>query len=1013
MWVVLPVVMMAVLGLAVLGVYQMHQFRSELDRGAFELAQAGQADWKNNVFELTQVLRDRAGMLAEDPSLLKAWRDHDIPALAALAEARFAALKQQDDITHLNFITPDRICEFRAHRPAKRGGHIDRFTCFEAQRTGQDVWGIELGVRSELTLRYVKPCRVDGRLLGYLEIGMEIQRVADALAEKLDADVTIAISKDYTSPEMYAAGRQEFGFAGRWQDQPLFVITSRREYSFPTELKWRLDASVVPASADAVFVTKMEGERFACVVAPLTDAGGRDVARVVIVRNITAEANAAWRSLVLAHAVATVLAMVTIAMLWRATGKAEQQLAGAFTALRRNEQRLAATLRSIGDGVISTDAEGNVTSLNKVAEKLTGWNDMEARGRPISDVFCILNPATGENAPNPVWKTLGEDRAVTPADGAVLISRDGSECRIADSCSPIHDRDEKTIGAVLVFRDVSTEYRQREALRAGEEKYRALVENANDIIYTVSDAGVFTYLSPNWEWLLGYEAGEAEGKSFRLYVHPEDVELCDAFLKTVMDTGLPQSGVEYRVRHKDGHWCWHRSNGSALRDASGRVAGYIGVARDITEQKEAEAAIRQSKEELEQHVVALRAANLALEKLHGVAEAANRSKSDFLANMSHEIRTPITAILGYADVLLDECNCPTSRERIAVIKRNGEHLLGLINDILDLSKIEAGKMETQRVRCSPGSLLSEVISLMRVRAEAKGLELQLDGTGSIPETIQTDPLRLRQILVNLVGNAIKFTERGKIRVSANLNRDRSGRKLAFRVRDTGIGMSAQQIGGLFRPFSQADTSAARRFGGTGLGLAISRRLAQALGGDVEVQSTLAKGSTFTVTIDPGPLDGVRIVSQSSAAPALEEPSPSTAADTEIALPVRLLLAEDGPDNRRLIVLLLEKAGADITAVEDGQHALEVALAARHAGAPFDLILMDMQMPVMDGYTATQLLRELGYKSPIVALTANAMADDRQKCLDAGCNDYLSKPITRRHLLDMVLKWTANTVAGHA
>ncbi len=543
------------------------------------------------------------------------------------------------------------------------------------------------------------------------------------------------------------------------------------------------------------------------------------------------------------------------------------------------------------------------------------------------------------------------------------------------------------------------------ALRGTTEKYRALVENANDIIYTLNADGVFTYVSPNWTCLLGYEVGEVQGNDFRPFVHLDDVYLCSAFLKRVLKTGQPQAGVEYRVRHKDGRWRWHRSNASALRDAAGRVTEYLGVARDITAQKEAEEAIRASKEKLEQHVIALKGANEALERLHGMAEAANRSKGEFLANMSHEIRTPITAILGYADVLSDECDCPTARERAAVIKRNGEHLLGLINDILDLSKIEAGKMEPERVRCSPAELMAEVVALMRVRAEEKQLELRVDTMASLPESVLTDPLRLRQILVNLVGNAVKFTDRGEVRLTARLTRGADSARLVFTVRDTGIGMSAEQIAALFQPFSQADTSAARRFGGTGLGLAISRRLAEALGGSIEVQSTPGEGSTFTVTIDPGPLDDVPPVRQATDSERETSPTDAPTDDADAALPVRVLLAEDGADNRRLIMLLLQKAGANVTAVEDGQAAVELAMAARHAKEPFDLILMDMQMPVMDGYTATRLLRELDYREPIVALTAHAMADDRRKCLDAGCDDYLSKPINRQRLLGSVRAWT--------
>ncbi|MDZ7620383.1 MAG: PAS domain S-box protein, partial [Patescibacteria group bacterium] len=636
---------------------------------------------------------------------------------------------------------------------------------------------------------------------------------------------------------------------------------------------------------------------------------------------------------------------------------------------------------------------------------LTGWRDAEARGRSIANVFHILDTASREKAVIPAWAALNEDRVLSLANGTSLVARDGTERQIADSCAPIHDDAGKVVGAVLVFRDVTKEYGQREALRTSEEKYRALVENANDIIYSLDQDGVFTYLSPNWTQLVGYGVNEGQGTSFRLYVHPEDVGKCSEFFQAVIETGEPHAGVEYRVRHKDGHWRWHRSNAAALRDAAGRVIEYIGIARDVTDQKEAEEAIRLAKEEAEQHVIALKRVNLALERLRGMAEAASRSKSEFLANMSHEIRTPITAILGYADILIDESDGPTARDRAAVIKRNGEHLLGLINDILDLSKIEAGKMTAERTACSPRGIVAEVVSLMRVRAEEKQLTLHVDLADALPETILTDPLRLRQILVNLVGNAIKFTDRGEVHIAVRRTRGDACDQLAFEIRDTGIGMSLEQMATLFQPFSQADTSAARKFGGTGLGLAISRRLAEALGGGIEVRSTPGEGSTFTVTIDPGPLHGVATVRQQDDGQCAGEMPAEPSVEIDVRLPVRILLAEDGADNRRLLMLLLQKAGAEVTAVEDGLTAVEVAMASRYAKRPFDLILMDMQMPVMDGYAATRLLREKNYFDPIVALTAHAMADDRQKCLDAGCDDYLTKPIDRKRLLQVASRWT--------
>ncbi len=387
------------------------------------------------------------------------------------------------------------------------------------------------------------------------------------------------------------------------------------------------------------------------------------------------------------------------------------------------------------------------------------------------------------------------------------------------------------------------------------------------------------------------------------------------------------------------------------------------------------------------------------------AEDASRTKSQFLANMSHEIRTPMTAILGFSDVLLGNLEEEDNLLAADIIKRNGKHLLSVINDILDLSKIEAGKLEIERLDCSPAAVVADVASLMRVRAEAKGLALEIEHAGGIPQSILCDPTRLRQILINLVGNAIKFTETGSIRLVTRLVQSTARPPfLQFDVIDTGIGISRKQASKLFHPFTQADSSTTKKFGGTGLGLTISKRLAEALGGDITISSSPGKGSTFSVTIDTGPLDGVSILEMSGEAVTDKGRTARVPAAASVKLDCRILLVEDGPDNQRLIAFVLEKAGAEVSLASNGQVACDKVLSAMGEGRPFDVILMDIQMPIMDGYEATRRLRHAGYTAPIIALTANAMSGDDQKCIDAGCDDYLSKPIDQETFLPVVAKF---------
>ncbi len=408
-----------------------------------------------------------------------------------------------------------------------------------------------------------------------------------------------------------------------------------------------------------------------------------------------------------------------------------------------------------------------------------------------------------------------------------------------------------------------------------------------------------------------------------------------------------------------------------------------------------------ARDEITEHAEMLTANSRQLEEARVAAESATKAKSDFLANMSHEIRTPMTAILGYTDLLLSPQQAAEDRSRaIQAIHRNGEHLLSIINDILDISKIESGLLSVSPVVCSPNQIVCEVVSMMRPRAADKSLSLDLEFLGPIPATIRSDPNRVRQILTNLVGNAIKFTESGGVRIVMKLIDGPGGTRLAFEVIDTGIGMSPDSVDEVFTAFSQADTTMSRQFGGMGLGLTITKRLVDMLSGQITVQSEPGEGSAFHFMIETGALDGVAMIQQPTEA-FFADTGAQTLDGTQTSCEARVLLAEDGPDNQRLISFHLRKAGAQVSVCENGQIAYERAAEAWRAGEPFDVILMDMQMPEMDGYSATSLLRSDGYTGPIVALTAHAMKGDRERCIAAGCDDYATKPIDRQQLIALV------------
>lgn len=430
-------------------------------------------------------------------------------------------------------------------------------------------------------------------------------------------------------------------------------------------------------------------------------------------------------------------------------------------------------------------------------------------------------------------------------------------------------------------------------------------------------------------------------------------------------------------------------------DRADRLCAPRGAAREYVELMDS---LRSAIGRLSQSSENLTSKNRELERSRQAADASNHAKSQFMAGLSHEIRSPMTAILGYAELLTRQVPDQADViESVTAIRHNAEQLLGMINDILDLSRIEIGRAEVERVLCRPWQILSEVIKDSQPQAQAKKLTLTAHCKGPIPQTIRSDPARLRQMLMNMVHNAIKFTETGSVEVELELDSGGNGRppRLQVEVADTGMGMTPDQLERLFQPFAMPDAASRRRFGGMGLGLCISRRFARMLGGDITVRSTASVGSRFVLSVETGDLDGIPLVTEitSSQKPPVLHP----VMKEDVLSGIRILLAEDSKDNRKLISLHLRNVGAEVLAVEDGREACDAILSGQ--GGKFDIVLMDMEMPLLDGYGATKRLRLLGYAGLIVALTASNEPADREKSLAAGCNHHIAKPVERQVLVD--------------
>jgi PAS domain S-box-containing protein len=480
------------------------------------------------------------------------------------------------------------------------------------------------------------------------------------------------------------------------------------------------------------------------------------------------------------------------------------------------------------------------------------------------------------------------------------------------------------------------------------------------------------------ESLLGRQAGEfgwlaPDGSALSKDAAPWTAALRENAVQRDCMLHLPDSASKLHI---------FKVNCSPVAGGDGKPGGVLVSFDDVTQLEEHKVELRKAKEE---------------------AESANRAKSDFLANMSHEIRTPMNAILGFTEVLKRGWGKSEreARKHLDTIHSSGKHLIELINDILDLSKVEAGRMEVERIDCEPHKVIREVVKVLQARAREKGVTLAFEAATPIPSKIESDPGRLRQIVTNLTGNALKFTERGGVRVVARVAGTRTAPHLAIDVIDTGVGIPEHKIGKLFQAFVQADSSVTRKFGGTGLGLVLSRNFARALGGDITVASVPGKGSTFTATIETGPLAGVRMLDPAEAAHMEDAVAADSHARWEFP-PRKILVVDDGPENRELVSLVLAEAGLSVEEAENGQIAVDMA-----ARTAYDAILMDMSMPVMDGFTATKLLRGRGSKVPIIALTAHAMKGFEQEILGAGCTGYVTKPID----IDVLLGALAEKLGG--
>jgi PAS domain S-box-containing protein len=669
------------------------------------------------------------------------------------------------------------------------------------------------------------------------------------------------------------------------------------------------------------------------------------------------------------------------------------------TRIRDGERFIQGMLDSAEFSIIVSDTDGIIRVFNRAASRMLGYSSEEMVGKMTPAV--IHDPDELARRAAEVSKKL--HRQIDPRFEVLVaecwdnlasekewlyVRKDGSIFPVSLSITPMRNDAGKIEAYMGIGRDITERVKMEQSLKMQERLLRQFVNDSPAAVAMFDRQQRYLVASGRWMKDYDLEGQNIIGKSHIEVLPDTPQKLRDAQVR-IMDGSAERLSGEECLERGDGSEMWIKWELQPWRDELNQIAGQIMFSEVVTARKLAEARLQESHNSVIQAKEELARTVEELAEINSRLEQATAFKSQFLANMSHEIRTPLTSIIGYSEsLLIDSLSEGERASALQTVTRNGHHLLGVINDILDLSKIESGKLEVELLPVDLIDLILDVSNLMQLKATEKGLSLGFNYTFPMPRRILTDPTRLKQILINLVGNAVKFTSIGGVKI--NVSYFAAEERIEFAVVDTGPGLTEGQRSKLFKAFSQADTSITRSYGGTGLGLVISSELAGRLGGGITVESRPGSGSTFSLSVRTGPVlesDLLRELPPINKVQILEE-APRIASKFS----GRVLVAEDGEDNRALISFLLKMTGIDFTIVENGEEALAIT-----ADQKFDLILMDMQMPVVDGFTATTRLRNQGNTTPIVALTANAMKSDVDYALSTGCSDFLGKPFTRSQL----------------
>jgi PAS domain S-box-containing protein len=1148
-WVMAPSALAVTIALALYGLYEYQAYRQAAHARMHELHGRTVEKWNALLAAQVQGLRGIQDYLVVDGRLRNTWASGDTAKLRAISGILFDSLRTEDGIAQLTCIGRDRVCLARGQAPGIYGDRIERSTLELSEISGEDAWGVEPGARGTLAFRFVRTTSHGGRPLGNVEVGKDVDQVLRRFVTSMHVDVIGVMQKDQISKHYAEAAVKMGSIRGEWDTYSSVVLISNTLPTIPADVESLLCRGSLASEQTRVFDAELNGREYACGIVPVSDVHGNMLISLIVLHDVTNELIAAWRRTLIVYGFVIVLMSGVLVLLWVVTGKVQTQLSRSFHELQKSELRFKQVAERSLTVTWEVDATGLFTYASDASLEVLGYSPEDLVGKvhffdihpedgreqfraAALDVFASKQPFL--DLPNPVQR------------------KDGVQIWVSTTGIPLLGPEDELLGYQGTDTDISERRKNEEALLESESRLRAITKSAQDGIIMMDPHGSIEFWNPAAERLFGHSAAEVMGRNLHDLITPKryhkahqqafrDFQVTgqgSAVGRTIDMDGMRKDGQEFNaqlslsaVHFQDG---WHS----------------IGLLRDVTEQREIEAERERAHQELQDALADLREANVALEDatarantLAGQAEAANVAKSQFLANMSHEIRTPMNGIIGMTGLLADSPLQQEQKQFVDVIRTSSEALLSLINDILDFSKIEAHKIELDDIEFNLHTVLEETTELLAVKAHEKDLNIVCLIDPDVPLLVRGDAGRVRQVILNLGGNAVKFTHEGSVTIHASLECLDEGRPVVrFAINDSGVGIPQEKQAKLFAPFTQVDGSITRKFGGTGLGLAISKQLAELMGGAIGMESPARspvtgesqQGSTFWFTVvfhpvavseKPVPkhiLEGVRVlvvddseanrflvrtllhnwgcrageaINGEHALEVLEEAvnagDPFAFAVMDLVMPgidgaevgkrvkaahrlsnthlvmmtslgeqgdrermlqigfaayftkpfrqnqlkeamesilsgthraahhekpaakpatatqstARILIAEDNQINQLVALKILAKLGYRADTVANGAEAVDAVTTGS-----YDIILMDCQMPEMDGFEATRVMRENNMHLPIIAMTANAMKGDRELCIEAGMNDYISKPVKSGELASILERWLASAKA---